>query len=111
MSMIRLSCCTMLVVLATLWWSWNLGIQNTLVSSITQQLHVLVEEVIRRAQDEHKEVEHPHTLRLGNHVEAVARAGPRRGDARNTGMLYIIYIRRQRKSARETAHETDEHAS
>ena len=106
-----MSCCNVLVVLLMLWATWDLGIRQNTLSSIVLQLHVLVEEGVRQAQVEHKEVEHPHTLAIGNHVETVARDGPRRGDARDTGMLYIIYIRRQRKSARETAHETDEHAS
>ena len=45
------------------------------------------EDVVRGAADEDHDVEHPIALAIGYHVEAVARDGPRRGDARDTGML------------------------
>ena len=45
------------------------------------------EDVVRGAADEDHEVEHPIALAIGYHVETVARDGPRRGDARDTGML------------------------
>ena len=79
-----MSCCNVLVVLLMLWATWDLGIRQNTLSSIVLQLHVLVEEGVRRAQVEHKEVEHPHTLAIGNHVKTVDQAGPRCGDARTT---------------------------
>ena len=82
-----MSGCIVLEVLVVPWTTWHLGIRQNTVSSIELQLHVLVEDGVRRARVEHEEVEHPHTLAVGNHVEAVGRAGPRRGDARDTGML------------------------
>ena len=48
---------------------------------------MLAEDLVRRAPGDGEEVEHPQTLAFGNHVETVARDGPRRGDARDTGML------------------------
>ena len=51
------------------------------------QLHVQAEDHVRHEREEGDEEEHPSTLAVGNHVETVARDGPRRGDARDTGML------------------------
>ena len=84
---VRMSGSRVLEVLVAPWTTWHLGIRLNTVSSIALQLHVLVEEGVRRARVEHEEVEHPHTLAVGNHVEDVARAEPQRGDARDTGML------------------------
>ena len=79
--------CSVLEVLVTLWSTWNLGIRQSVASSMKLQLHVQAEDHVRHEREEGDEEEHPSTLAVGNHVETVARDGPRRGDARDTGML------------------------
>ena len=85
--MISLSCCNVEVNHAKRLSSLLFNSFSCLQSCAVQQLRVLAEDLVRRAPGDGEEVEHPQTLAFGNHVETVVRDGPRRGEARDTGML------------------------